>query len=227
MIYTIVSITEAEAIQNAALAANLAASRAKEGRKVLLIEANLHMHLLLWTLRRYKREATLNFPVLPLTDGGLYQALQEHQPSYRDIVINVGATNSSLLRTALIAAKVLIIPVTHQHMQLKNQEALNRIAETAKLFNPLVQTHLLPSGVPSAMLVQDYAGAVALAEKYPSCSVVANPIAGNTDTLKAFQRGLSIFEDVRDDDAEVRGMARVCRQLSNSAADKASVRQAE
>ncbi len=46
MIYTVVGITEAEAIQNAALAANLAASRAKEGRKVLLIEASLHMHLM-------------------------------------------------------------------------------------------------------------------------------------------------------------------------------------
>jgi chromosome partitioning protein len=222
MIYTIVSVSDTDAVRNAALAANLAASRAKEGRKVLLIEANLHMHLLLWTLRRYKREATLNFPVLPLTDGGLYQALHDHRSTYRDIVVNVGATNSSLLRSALIAAKVLIIPVTNQHMQLKNQGALKKITDTAKLLNPLVQTHLLPSGLPSSMLVQDYA--VALAEQYPSCSVEANIIADSSEALRAFQRGLSIFEGVCDDDAEMRSMARLCRQLSSSAAGKALVR---
>lgn len=213
MIYTIVSDTDT--VQNAVFAANLAASRAKEGRKVLLIEASLSMHLLLWTLRRYRREATLNFPVLPLIDGGLYQALQEHGSSYRDVVINVGATNSSMLRTALIAAKLLIVPIEHQHMQQKSQDALKKIADTAKLFNPLVQTRMLLAGAPSALPVQDYAAVVAMAEKYPGASVVAHPSIGSADALNAFLRGLSIFEDARADQTNARGMEWLCRQLCN------------
>jgi hypothetical protein len=66
-----------------------------------------------------------------------------------------------------------------------------------------------------------------LAEKYPSCSVVANPIAGGGDALRAFQRGLSIFEDVRGDDVEARSITRLCRQLSNCAAEKTLARQEE
>ncbi|HEY8024858.1 MAG TPA: hypothetical protein VIF60_09855 [Burkholderiaceae bacterium] len=225
MIYTIVSDTDS--VQTAALAANLAASRAKEGRKVLLIEANLHMHLLLWTLRRYRREATLNFPVLPLIDGGLYRALQEHGSSYSDIVINVGANNSSLLRTALIAAKVLIVPIEHRHMQLKSQDELRKIADSAKLFNPLVQTRLLVAGAPSVMPVQDYAAVVAMAEKYPGASVVAHPSAGSVDALNAFQRGLSIFEDARAEESVVRGMGWLCRQLGNRGMEKTLATQAQ
>jgi hypothetical protein len=222
MIYTIVS--DADTALNAVLAANLAASLAKENRKVLLIEANLHMHLLLWTLRRYRREATLNFPVLPLIDGGLYQALQEHGSSYRDIVINVGATNSSTLRTALIAAKVLIVPIERRHMQLKNQDALKKIADAAKLFNPLVQTHLLAASDSAAMSVQDYATATALAEQYPGCALLTRQLAGNADALEAFQRGLSIFEDGRVDETATRDMTSLCRQLSGSTAVQALAR---
>lgn len=215
MIYTIVSDTNT--VQGAVLAANLAASRAKEGRKVLLIEASLRMHLLLWTLRRYKREATLKLPVLPLIDGGLYEALQEYRCAYRDIVINVGATNPSLLRTALIAAKVLIVPLERQHLQLKNQDGLKKIAENVKLFNPLVQTHLLTTVDPGSMPVQDYAAAVALAEKYPSCALFAHPLVGGTGALQAFQHGLSVFEDGRCNEADTRAMARLSRQLSTCA----------
>jgi chromosome partitioning protein len=225
MIYTIVSDTDT--VRNAVLAANLAASLAKEGRKVLLIEANLHMHLLLWTLRRYRREARLNFPVLPLIDGGLYQALQEHGSSYLDIVINVGATNSSTLRTALIAAKVLIVPIERRHMQLKNQDALKKIADAAKLFNPLVQTHLLATGNSAAMSVQDYAAAMALAEQYPGCALLTQQLACNAEALQAFQRGLSVFEDGRVDEAVTRDMTRLCRQLCGGATVKALARQVQ
>ena len=223
MIYTIVS--DNDTIQNAVFAANLAASRAKEGRKVLLIEANLHMHLLLWTLRRYRREATLNFPVLPLIDGGLYRALQEHRSSFPDIVINVGATNSSVLRTALIAAGVLIILIERPHMELKNQEALRKIADAVKLFNPLVQTYLLAAGAPKSISVQDYATAVNLAEKFPGGSVLAPPMSGSDNALQAFRRGLTVFEDVGDDEAGMRGMFRLFQQLSNGTAGKSLANQ--
>jgi len=83
------------------------------------------------------------------------------------------------------------------------------------LFNPLVQTRIFVSACGDQIPVQKYAAAVSLAARFPRGSVVAAPGLDFSAMRRAFERGMTVFDDETVDAATVRETLRVAKQLYN------------
>jgi chromosome partitioning protein len=176
------------------LAINLAALRARDGCRVLLIDADAHKNAFIWSIRRSNAGMKLKVPVFPLIDGNLYAALQDYGRSYRDVVIDAGEAGSVDMKTALVAAHIAIIPIRPGESDLKIEEGLIKCIETAKPFNPTLRALVVITRASDHTSVQDGTAAQTFAGRI-SYATGANTVIHDCSSIHgAFEHGLSIFE---------------------------------
>jgi chromosome partitioning protein len=101
-----------------AIVANLAALRARSGRKVLVIDTDARH---------------------PSGSGGgraLSSELEQVLTRYNDIIIDAEGADTAASRSALIAAKLAIVPVSADQVDLASQYQLIARLNSARMFNP-------------------------------------------------------------------------------------------
>ncbi|MET3133379.1 chromosome partitioning protein [Oxalobacteraceae bacterium GrIS 1.11] len=152
----IISVTEAGGGEKSALAARLAAERALVGRKVLLLGADA-------SGATAPGVATPGVVTRSISAKGLQPELEHLSSCYHDIVIDTEDRDSLGSRSALNAARVVVVPLV-----CCDGEAglIERIAK-ARRFNPGlrvllvlgatpdVRAHALAARIPDATLIGD------------------------------------------------------------------------
>lgn len=118
------------------LAHNLAALRAMDGHDVLLVDTNPQKHALSWGLERSTAGIQPVVPARFINGKGLQPELENLLPRYDDIVIDTEGRDSQASRSALIAARVAIIPIQPCFMTPTSQEKLILRINTARQDNP-------------------------------------------------------------------------------------------
>lgn len=116
------------------LANNLGLLRARGGRKVLLIDSDPKKPLCSWSGAR--RAADVQPRVLARGGTGLQAELEKLLPHYNDIVIDTGQRDTLESRAALIAARLVIVPVRTSQVDLASQYQLIARLNSARMFNP-------------------------------------------------------------------------------------------
>jgi chromosome partitioning protein len=101
-----------------AIVANLAALRARSGRKVLVID-NDSQH-----------------PSGSGSGRALSAELEQVLPRYNDIIIDAEGADTAASRSALIAARLAIVPVSADQVDLASQYQLIARLNSARMFNP-------------------------------------------------------------------------------------------
>src|ERR1700678_4123952 len=90
------------------LSIHIADGLAKRGRKVALIDADAQSSPLLWSA---SRQAETLFPVMGMPKETLYQELQGLTASFDDIVIDGPPRVATILKAAIAAADLVLVPV--------------------------------------------------------------------------------------------------------------------
>lgn len=143
----------------AKLASTLAALRAQAGRKVLLLDADPRHGALDLALATHDT-ASIHLTARPISAKGLQPELEHLVNCYHDIVIDSEARDSLGSRSAMIAARVLVVSVDG----LADQACLvGRIAH-ARTINPALRVLLVTAATPDA--------AQALAAQIGAASVI-------------------------------------------------------
>lgn len=122
------------AARGAPLANNLGLLRARSGRRVLLIDADRKQPLRAWSGAR--RAADRPPTVLARAGTGLQSELETLLPHYNDIVIDTEPRDTLDERAALIAARLVIVPVRTNQVDLARQYQLIARLNSARMFNP-------------------------------------------------------------------------------------------
>ncbi len=135
----IITITdEYGGMEKSILAGRLAASRALAGRKVLLLDADPH-HATLRQVNQAHQQADGARPGIvarAISAKGLQPELEHLVTCYHDIVIDTEGRDSMGSRSALIAARVVIIPIDGSHSDASSRARLVQRITYARLFNP-------------------------------------------------------------------------------------------
>ncbi len=118
------------------LAANLAVLRARSGRNVCLIDVDPRRSAFTWSCDRSVAGQGPSIPARAMAGRSLSREIEGLHAGYSDLLINTGEVETQDARAALIAARVVIVPVQVGSVHLDAQYALIARLNSARMFNP-------------------------------------------------------------------------------------------
>jgi len=155
MIVAIASI-DVRAIK-ALLSVNLAVLRARSGRKICLVDSDPRKGAYTWSCERRSARQWPTIPGRALSSRVFDRELQQLGPHYADLLINTGAHDGAETLSALIAARVVVVPITVDHVDVDRDYPLIARLNAARMFNPqlkvlfvLVADDVVSSAAPTA-----------------------------------------------------------------------------
>lgn len=118
------------------LSINLAVLRARSGRKICLIDSDPREHAYAWSCERRCARQWPSIAGRAPSARMLAHEIEELGPEYADLLINTGGHDSAGMLPALIAARVVVVPVTVDQVDLERHYPLIARLNSARMFNP-------------------------------------------------------------------------------------------
>jgi chromosome partitioning protein len=118
------------------LAENLAVMRARQGRAVLLLDADAQLGCQQWGQQRERSGLRPAVSVRALRGHTFTEALERFEARFDDLVIDTSAADTHEMRCALIAARVAVVPLAADQADCGRQYPLIAGLNAARMFNP-------------------------------------------------------------------------------------------
>ena len=130
------------------IATNLAAALASQGKDVLLVDGNAAQGTASnWAARR---EETDLKPISCIEkSGNLYKSLLDLNSRYDEVIVDTGGQDSKELRTAMLAADLLITTIRPSQADAETLLFVADLVEQAKEINPELRAKILITNAPS------------------------------------------------------------------------------
>jgi chromosome partitioning protein len=133
-----------------ALAANLAVLRARQGRKICVLDTDARRTAYSWGCARGLAGVRPAIPARAVAARSLSQEIEGMQHRYADILISTGDGDSQDCRSALIAARVVVVPIEPGQVDLDTHYQLVARLNAARMFNPGLRVLFVIVGPASA-----------------------------------------------------------------------------
>lgn len=131
------------------LATNLAVWLAHQGKDVLLVDTDRQLTASRWCDRR----AALPDALPPVRSaekhGNVFHALRDWATRYAEIVVDAGGRDSEELRTALVAAHVVYLPLRVSQPDLETSLHMHELVTLARTLNPTLTARWLLTMAPT------------------------------------------------------------------------------
>ncbi len=114
------------------LATNLVVMRAKEGKRVLLIDADEQKSASLWLIQR---KVKANWATSQMFGRNIHSDIEKIQHNYDDIIIDVGGRDTTSQRSALVMADLYIVPFKPRSLDIWTIDDIVKIIEEMKSEN--------------------------------------------------------------------------------------------
>jgi len=118
------------------VANNLALLRARAGRKVMLVDTDPGAAASSWCSELAAAGVRPRVATRAITGRSLVEDLEQLRARYNDIVIDTEGRDTAESRAALIAARLVVVPVTPMQVDLSTQYQLIARLNAARMFNP-------------------------------------------------------------------------------------------
>jgi chromosome partitioning protein len=196
------------------LANNLAALRMRAGRSVLLIDSDPKKLSFDWSAERKAANIKPLVPVRSITAKGLQPEIENLGSRYQDIVIDTESRDCLGSRSALIAARTLVVPLQSKMNDVVSQNTLIARIHTARFFNPGLRVIFVITRAKNDPLPDDLAWAQAIAARVTSATL-AKTILHDDTIHTAFDKGLCISEYKPEGDSASREMTDLYQEVFN------------
>ncbi len=143
---------------------NLAVWLANEGRDVMLLDADPQATSAKWVERR--NEQGLAAIHCTQKTGDVYKTLMDLGDRYECVVVDAGGRDSKELRTALVAADVLYVPIRASQADLETLPHVNEIVGLAQGLNPKLMAYTLLSMAPTNPVITETQDAKSLLSEF-------------------------------------------------------------
>jgi chromosome partitioning protein len=138
------------------LATHLAGQLARSGRRVLLIDADPQGSALDWSEQRVREGLACAFPVIGLARETLHREVPELARDFEHVVIDGPPRVTALVRSALLAADLVLIPVQPSPYDAWASGELLRLLADARGWRPGLEARfVLNRCIPRTLLLRD------------------------------------------------------------------------
>ncbi len=117
------------------LASALAVMRAKDGHDVLMVDTDKQGSASAWAATRDEAEVTPRIPCVSKFGKSLPADLRELAKRFEDLIVDAGGRDSIELRSAMVAADRLYIPITPGQFDVWTLGTMRDLIEQARGFN--------------------------------------------------------------------------------------------
>jgi chromosome partitioning protein len=200
-------------IEKSIFACNLAAQRTRAGHRTLLIDGDSQKSTMLWSIERCEAGIRPQQPTRAVTAKGLLPELENLLPRYKDIVIDAETRDCLASRSALVAARKLVVLVQHRDFDAGRQEAIFKQIEAARLCNPGLQVRFVIIAGAGDVPEQSVMAVRAVVARIPAASLSSTIIHPTPALRDAFSTGMSIPEFFCSDDIAHKEMEKLYREV--------------
>jgi chromosome partitioning protein len=178
-------------------AVNLATYLMLEGHDVLLLDADKQASATKWVARR--NEAGL--PEVHSTQklGDIYKTALDLGARYDYVVIDAGGRDSKELRTGMVAADALYIPLRASQLDLETLPVVDELVSLARGMNPALIAHTMLCMVPTNQLNTEAQAARELFASFPELPMVECFISDRKAFRDSMPLGKSVVEMKKGD----------------------------
>jgi chromosome partitioning protein len=158
----------------AQLAANLALLRGRRGRQVSLLDASPAQMCARWSLDRARSRLHPAVATLAVSGDDFSDALERLAVRHHDVVIDTDGADSPECRRALIAARVVLVPLAPEHAD-GGHDLVKRLG-AARMFNPGLRVLFVTAGGERDPAPAARAAMRAFADQVPAAGVAATVV---------------------------------------------------
>jgi chromosome partitioning protein len=177
------------------LATNLAAMRALAGRDVLLIDTDPQGSANYWAQSRDEEKINPRVACVQKFGKGIPAEVKDLATRYDDIIIDAGGRDSVELRSSMVIAEKVYIPIQPSQFDIWTLGQMDELVETARGFNPGLQARVIisRSSTNPSVRESDQAGQLLVAD-FPNLDLADVTIRDRIAYRKAAKDGMAVVE---------------------------------
>lgn len=178
------------------LATNLAVLRIREGRDVLLIDADKQKSANSWATAREEHapEVAPRIPCIQKYGRGIVAEVKGLSERYDDIIIDAGGQDSVELRSAMLVAERMCVPIQAAQFDVWTLPQIQEVADQARALNPQLSAAIVLNRVSTNPSVSEGAEVAELLSDFPGLELFDAPLHERIAFRKAASQGLSVAE---------------------------------
>lgn len=185
------------------LSTQLAISMARYGQEVLLVDADPQASATDVIGARSLDEVQPEVCCVGLQAKGLADEVRKLSKRYRDIVIDVGGRDSMALRSALVVADKVIIPLLPSQIDAWTLEKMDFLVGQAKVLNENLRAFVVLNRVDSNPSMTLASSVATFAREFPNLGLLESRLVDRVAHRRAVSRGRSVAECLPPQDKAV------------------------
>jgi chromosome partitioning protein len=164
-----------------------------EGLKVALVDADRQGTCKNWSDDRKGNKKLKSVDTFSVYGEKIQDKLKELRKEYDVVVVDVAGHDSTEMRAALLASKLVIIPVLCSQPDLDTMPKMEKIVKDAKKINKNLKTFLLLSRTPTNPRIKEVREAIEFLADF-DLKLLKSKIAERKVFRDAISKGISVFE---------------------------------
>ena len=195
------------------LAVNLAALRALQGRDVLLIDTDVQASASYWAQSRDEAQTRPRIACIQKFGKGLPTEARDLARRYQDLIIDAGGRDSVELRSSLVVAERVFIPIQPSQFDIWTLGRMDDLVRTAQGFNAELRASVVISRASTNPSVNEAAEARTLLADFEHLRLANAIIRDRIAYRKAARDGLSVDELKPGDPKAIEEMRALFREV--------------
>lgn len=175
------------------LATNLAVAYAMDGRDVALVDGDRQRSAARWHADRIENGHQPAIVCLEKLDN-MRETLIDLNNRFGEVVVDVAGRDSKEMRTAMLAAHQLVVPIRPSQLDLDTLADLSRIIEEARIYNPDLEVRGLLAQVPTHAFSAEGDEAGEYLADYPAIPALRTVIHERKAYRDVVSEGLGVLE---------------------------------
>ncbi len=193
------------------MATNLAVAHLKNGKDVILVDADKQASSADWAALRDENEFTPRVPCVQKFGKKLHVELQELEKKYGTVIVDCGGRDSIEMRSAMLVADRFFSPLKPSQFDAWTLENLSPVIEQAQVINPDLKVDIFinqASSNPRIREVQEIQGYI---QDFAELNLAETVIRERIAFRKAASEGKSVLE--MKDDKAIRELIQLYKEI--------------
>ena len=173
---------------------NLASELARQKKDVIIVDTDRQSSTAEWATERIRNQSTLPEIFCVQKYNEIHTTLLDLNKRYEYVLVDTAGRDAPELRSAMIVANKLLIPVRPSQLDLNTIPDMQKIIQESKLVNPNLLTLAVLSMAPTNPIVNEAKEAQEFLAEFPSITLLKTIVRDRKIYRDAVSEGLGVVE---------------------------------